>query len=52
MEVGDEGTYMCSGVMEGLNGRSIKLQRTMKLVVARGKYNIIIKFNPESDGAM
>lgn len=35
VEVGDEGTYMCSGVMEGLNGRSIKLQRTMKLVVAR-----------------
>ncbi|XP_056331816.1 uncharacterized protein LOC130243610 [Danio aesculapii] len=34
VELGDEGTYTCSGLM-GLNGGKIKLQRTMRLVVAR-----------------
>ncbi|XP_048009639.1 basement membrane-specific heparan sulfate proteoglycan core protein-like [Megalobrama amblycephala] len=35
VEDGDEGTYKCSGVMEGLNRERIQVQRRMELVVSR-----------------
>ncbi|XP_073703953.1 lymphocyte activation gene 3 protein-like [Garra rufa] len=35
VEDGDEGMYTCSGMMGGLNGKRIKVQRTMELVVSR-----------------
>lgn len=39
VEDGDEGTYMCSGEMEGLDRGRIKVQRRMELVVTRGEWN-------------
>ncbi|RXN33386.1 lymphocyte activation gene 3 protein-like [Labeo rohita] len=35
VEDGDEGMYTCSGMMSGLNGERIKVQRKMELVVSR-----------------
>lgn len=39
VEDGDEGMYVCSGMMEGLNRERIKVQRRMELVVSRGEWN-------------
>lgn len=39
VEDGDEGMYMCSGMMEGMNRERIQVQRRMELVVSRGERN-------------